>query len=173
MAGVLVLGMAMAGPARGHELQKPDGKAAARFARYQVPAATALLLKLRTPLDSASTSVGEQVDATVWSPVIQDGVELIPAGSVVSGKVVSVVRASKRAPIGSVTFAFSVIEHGETRSRESLRTRRVVMEAPREPEVDSGRGTKKKRQQPVDAGVPAGTPFVAMTAEPLIVFVPR
>jgi hypothetical protein len=178
VAGVLIVWMAASGiAAGGYEPQtsrRPSvSTGRSQLVRYQVPAATALLLKLRTPLDSASTSVGEQVDAMVWSPVIQDGVELVPAGSVVSGKVLSVVRASKRAPIGSVTFAFSVIEHGETRSRESLRTRSIVMEAPREAEAAPGRGKKKKRQQPVDAVVPAGTPFVAMTAEPLIVLVPR
>ena len=53
------------------------------------------------------------------------------------------------------------------------RTRQVVMAATHEREVDSGRGKKKKRQQPVDAVVPPGTSFVAMTAEPLIVLVPR
>jgi hypothetical protein len=129
-------------------------------------------LKLRTPLDSASASVDDQVDATLWSPVIQDGVELIPAGSVLFGRVVAVVRASERTPIGAITFAFSIIEHGETGSRESLRTRTVVMEAPRDSGSEGGRG-KKKRQKPVDAVVPAGTPFVAMTAEPLVVLVPR
>jgi hypothetical protein len=169
--------MTASGIAGGYEPQKSRGPAIStgpsQFARYQVAAATALLLKLRTPLDSATMSIGEQVEATLWSPVIQDGVELVPAGSVVFGKVISVVRASKRAPIGSVTFAFSVIEHGETRSRESLSTRQVVMSAPRETAVDPGLGKKKKRQQPVDAVVPAGTPFVAMTAEPLIVVVPR
>jgi len=163
--------------AGGYEPQKPRGRSAstrrAQVVRYQVPAATALLLKLRTPLDSSSTAVGQQVDATLWSPVIQDGIELVPAGSIVSGTVITVVRASKRTPIGSITLAFSVIEHSETRSRESLRTRQVVMAATHEREVDSGRGKKKKRQQPVDAVVPPGTSFVAMTAEPLIVLVPR
>jgi hypothetical protein len=176
VAGVLMVWMTVSGIAAAYEPQRSRGPSVtgpSQVARYQVPAATALLLKLRTPLDSASTSVGDQVDATLWSPIIQDGVELIPVGSVVSGTVISVVRASKRTPIGSVTFAFSVIEHGDTRSRESMATRKVVMDAARESEVDSGRGKKKKRQPPVDAVIPAGTPFVAMTTEPLIVLVPR
>ena len=178
VAGVLIIvWMTASGIAGGYEPQKSRGPAIStepsQFARYQVPAATALLLKLRTPLDSATTSIGEQVEATLWSPIIQDGVELVPAGSVVFGKVISVVRASERAPIGSVTFTLSIIEHGETRSRESLSTRKVVMAAPREPESDPGGGKKKKRQPPVNAVVPSGTSFVAMTTEPLIVLVPR
>lgn len=175
LAGALVLGMAVSGFAGGHEIQSSrrpsSGKAASQFDRFQVPAASALLLKLRTSLDSASASVDDQVEATLWSPVIQEGVELIPAGSVVRGNIVAVVRASEQTPIGAITFAFSIIEHGETGSRETLSTRRILMEAPREP--DAGRGRRKKRQKPVDAVIPSDTLFVATTAEPLVVLIPR
>lgn len=141
--------------------------------RYQVPAGTALLMKLKTPLDSGTASVHDQVEAALWSPVIQDGVELIPAGSVAIGTVVNVSRATERTPTGSVAFVFSIIEHAETGSRAMLTTRKVLVEAPR-PETE---GTKKKRgpksQKPVQATMAAGAPFVAMTAEPLVVRVPR
>lgn len=142
--------------------------------RYQVPAGTALLLKLKTPLDSGTASIHDQVEAALWSPVIQDGVELIPAGSVAIGTVVNVNRATERTPTGSVAFVFSIIEHAETGSRAALTTRKVLVEAPR-PETE---GAKKKiwspkSQKPVQATMAAGAPFVAMTAEPLVVRIPR
>ena len=134
---------------------------------YQIPAGSALLLKLQTPLSSASSSVDEQVEATIWSPVLQDGVELIPDGSVLIGKVLEVVPASKRKPIGSITFAFSIIEHATTKSLAMVTTQKVVFTAPETT-------TKKRgRQEPTDAVIPAGTRFTAMTADALLVRIPR
>jgi hypothetical protein len=144
------------------------GKAAAQD-RYQVPAGTALLLKLKTPIDSGTASVDDQVEATIWSPVIQDGVELIPAGSVAIGKVTDVKRASEQAPAGSVSFAFAIVQHSETGSRAMVTTKKVIVEAPQPQGVEGSR----KRQKPTQATMAPGAPFVAMTAEPLIVRIPR
>jgi hypothetical protein len=127
-----------------------------------------LLLKLRTPLDSAVSAAGDQVDAVLWSPVIQDDVELIPEGSVVLGKVVHVAPATKHKPEGRVEFTFSIVEHAETGSRATLTTRKVVFEA--QPPQTEGRKPSKAL---VNAVVPAGTAFVAVTSEPLIVRIPK
>jgi len=155
--------------------QKPRGSASSKpspqFDRYQVAAGTALLLKLSTPLNSATASLDDQVEAVLWSPVIQDGIELVPEGSVVFGKVLELVRATDRRPTGSITIAFKIIEHGETGSREPLSTRNIIMEAQRE--VDAGGGKVKKRLDPIDVAIPAGMRLVAMTAEPLVVRIPR
>lgn len=140
-----------------------------QFARYQVPAGTALLLKLRTPLDSSSSAVDDQVDAVIWSPVLQDGAELIPEGSVVIGKVVDVLPATKRKPLGSIAFTFSIVEHAETGDRATVTTRKVVFTA--QPAVaDQKRSTPR---EPTNAVIPAGTAFVAVTTEPLLVRIPR
>ena len=163
-ATALVSPPSLAGQARG-----PKKAAAASNDRFQVPAGTALLLKLRTPLDSGKASVDDQVEATLWSPVIQDGVELIPAGSVAIGKVVDVKRATERVPAGSVAFAFTIVEHAETGSRAMLTTRKVLVEAPAQ--EDSARGRAKPKA--VQATMTEGSPFIAMTAEPLIVRIPR
>ena len=136
--------------------------------RYQVPAGTALLLKLKTPVDSGTSAIDDQVEATFWSPVIQDGVELIPAGSVAIGKVIEVKRASERAPLGAVGFVFTIVEHAETGSRAMVSTRKVRVEAP--PPVETA---PKRRPKAVQATLPSGAPFVAMTAEPLVVRIPR
>jgi hypothetical protein len=176
LAGVLVLLGAMFLAAQALEAHQSRTNSsvkatAPRLDRYQVPAGAALLLKLRTPLSSATTSVDDQVEATLWSPVIQNSVELIPVGSVAIGKVVGVVRASERTPIGAVTFAFTIVEHADTGSRAMMTTQKVVIEAPREPQAQRGRG--KDKLKVTDATIPAGTPVVAMTSEPLIVRIPR
>lgn len=135
---------------------------------YQVAAGSALLLKLRTPLSSASSAVDQQVEATLWSPVYQNGVELIPDGSVMIGKVLEVVPATRRKPLGSITFAFSIIEHATTKSLAMVTTQKVVFTA-QQVQI----GGKRVKQEPTDAIVPEGTSFVAMTADALLVRIPR
>jgi hypothetical protein len=141
-----------------------------RFDSYQIPAGTALLLELRTPFDSSSANVDDEIEATLWSPVIQGGVELIPAASLVNGKITAVVRASKETPVGSVTFMMSVVQHGGTGDRAMLRTQRIVMEAP---VAAPQRGRREKKMKPTDAGMTAGARFVAVMSEPLIVRIPK
>ena len=140
------------------------------FVNYRIPAGTALLLELRTPFDSASAKVDDEVDAILWSPVIQGGVELIPAESLINGKITAVVRASKETPVGSVTFTMSVVQHGGTGDRAMLRTQRIVMEAPVEA---AQQGRKGKKLKPTDAAMAEGARFVAVMSEPLIVKIPK
>jgi hypothetical protein len=140
------------------------------FDNYQIPAGTALLLELRTPFDSASAKVDDEIEATLWSPVIQGGVELIPAKSLVTGKISAAVRASKQTPIGSVTFTMSVVQHLRTSDRAMIRTQRIVMEAPVEPAPVGGGNRKLK---PRDIAMAEGSRFVAVTSEPLIVRIPK
>ena len=164
----LLLGcMLLASPVLAHGDQRGQTQ---RFDTYQVPAGAALILDLLTPLDSASSAVDQQVDATLRSPVIQDGVELIPAKSVVIGKVSEVSRASTRRPRGRIAFVFSIIEHAETDSLARIRSHEVVFEVPVEPAPARGRAPKQK---PADVVVPAGETFVAMLAEPLLVRIPK
>jgi hypothetical protein len=174
-AAILCLCLAVSatrGEAAQRERSAPAAKPVpARLESYQVPAGSALLLKLRTPIHSGSAAVDDQVEAVLWSPVIQDGVELIPVDSVVLGKVIEVVRATERKPLGAVTFAFSIIEHAETGSRAMVNTRKITIEAPLPAEPQGRRG--KGKPKPVEATMKGGAPFVAMTAEPLIVRIPR
>lgn len=173
IAAVLVAGMINVSFASAGEFQKPASaaKLAPQFDRYQLAAGSALLLELITSLDSSSASVGDQVEATLWSPVIQDGVELIPEGSRVIGSIVEVVRAEKGRPMPSITFAFSVVEHANTRDRATLPTRRIVIEAPAAAPVARGRG-KAKPKLP-EAAMAAGSRFVARTTDPLLIRIPR
>jgi hypothetical protein len=140
------------------------------FDSFRIPAGTGLLLKLRTSLDSGSMNVDDQVEATFWSPVIQDEVELIPVDSVMSGKVTAVVRASKETPAGSVTFTLSVVRHAGTGDRAMLPTQRIVIQAPIAP---SEGGRRSRKVKPAEAKMAEGATFVAVTSQPLIVQIPK
>ena len=173
---VTVLALAMSVSAASTPPPQKSGPASRKapgrgFDRYQVAAGTALLVKLRTPLSSATAAVEDQVEATLWSPVVQNGVELVPEGSTVFGKVIAVRRASERTPAGALEFKFSIIEHAGTGSRETLSTRTVYLWGT--PVAQTGRGRGKARPTPVDAVMAEGTAFSAMTAEPLLVRIPR
>jgi hypothetical protein len=138
---------------------------------YQVPAGTALLVTLRTGLDTSTSAPGDQVEGVLWSPVVQTGVELIPSGSVVTGTLVEVERATKRQP-GAFTVAFSVVEHSETRSRATLPSRRMVLHATAEPEPVTEVAQKGREAAPKTV-IPAGTAIVVTTSEPILVRIPR
>jgi hypothetical protein len=153
-------------PSSADSLQKA---APLRLDKHQVPAGTAFLLTLRTPLDSATANVDDQVEATLWSPVIQDGVELIPEGALVIGRVTRVTGASKKEPVGSFTFMFSVIQHPETQSIAMVRSQPITITGtlPLTPKGKPVRGAV------ADATMERDHRFVAMTAEPLRVWTPR
>lgn len=142
---------------------------APKYDRYQVAAGTALLLKLQTALDSATTGVDQQVDATLWSPVVQDGIELIPTGSTVFGRVTAVEKATERKPLGTFSIAFSIVEHGETGDRATMNTRPLTFEAPAPAPVAG----KKVKLKPIDVTLAEGASIVAVTSEPLVVRIPK
>jgi hypothetical protein len=166
---MLLMTIAGATPANGQAGRTPAKAAAQKPARFQVAAGTALLLTMRTPLNSATALVGDQVEAVLWSPVIQDDEELIPEGSVMLGRVRQVVRASEKTPAGSLTLAFTIVEHAETRSRAPLKTHDVSVTATLEPP----RGRIRKKFAPVDASIAAGARLVATTSAPLTVAIVR
>lgn len=166
--------MALTPPAGSIMPSEPQAGRAARSASkegqsddFHLPAGTALALKLRTGFSSATAKVDDQVQATLSSPVTQDGVELLPADSILIGRITAVVRASKQTPIGSVTFSFSLIQHARTKDRGAVATQRIILEAP----AQSTGG--RNRQKPADTRMAEGASLVAFTAEPLIVRIPK
>jgi hypothetical protein len=137
---------------------------------YHVPAGSVLMVQLRTPISSASSQIDDQVDATLSEAVTQDGVELIPAGSVVHGTLLDVVPASSKGVRGQVTMTFAIVQHAVTKSRAAIRTRRITIEAqPPEQPADSRRASKR---QPIELMLPAGHPLQLTLADPLVVFIP-
>lgn len=147
---------------RGSVLKKP----AAAMDVYQVPAGTPLFAQSRTTVSSATSEVDDEIRATLSSAVTQDGMELIPSGSVMHGKVVDVTPASPRRRRGQIAIAFYVIQHADTGSRAPIVTRVLRLEAA---PPDSRSGPKR----PVEARISAGDAITLTLAEPLIVRIPK
>ena len=156
-----------AGDAPAASPQKPSPRLMAGKARglsddYQVPAGTPLAIQLRTSLDSGSGQIDDVVRGTLLEAVSQDGVELIPQGSTLHGKLTDVQPASRQNRTGRVVFAFQVIEHVQTRSLATIETRAVTF--------DATLGPKEKFR---DVRVPADERMTLTLASPLKVHIPR
>ena len=76
---------------------------------YTVPANTVIRARLNEPLNSGEARIGDRFTANVVEPVYGgNGVEVVPVGSRVGGRVTQVKRAGKRSP-GNITVAFDSI----------------------------------------------------------------
>lgn len=146
-------------------------RAVARPDRYQVPIGTVVSARLRTPIDSSVSQVSDQVDAVLSDGVTQEGVELIPAGSVLHGSIQSVEPASRVSPLGQVSFAFAVVQHAQTGSRAEFVTRSISVQA--QPPAEPPGKRHGARTQPIDVQLPAGHPLQVTLAQPLIVAIPK
>ena len=75
--------------------------------RYTVPANTSIRLRLNERLSSKDVRVGQKFTSTVVTPIHVRGVEVIPAGSIVTGSVTHVERAERKSEAGSINVTFS------------------------------------------------------------------
>lgn len=146
---------------------KPHGS---RLDRYRIPSGTVVSARLRTTIDSSTNQVNDQVDAVLADAVTQDGVELIPAGSLLHGTIVRVTAASRQAPLGQVSLAFAVVQHAETGSRAPFPTRTLAIDAQVPAPVA---GAKRARRQPIDLVLPAGHPLQLTLEQPVVVGIPK
>jgi hypothetical protein len=67
-------------------------------------------VRLNGQLTSKSARVGDNFSSTVVDPVYVRGVEVIPAGSTVKGKVTQVTKAARKGRAGSIGVAFTSID---------------------------------------------------------------
>lgn len=81
----------------------------ARFREFLVPAGAALVVRLASPASSASSRVGDPVEATLTVAVAVDGTEVLPVGSVVRGTVSAVDSAGKVKGRGSLALRFTSV----------------------------------------------------------------
>ena len=72
---------------------------------YTVPADTVIRVRMDTRLNSKTARVGDRFTTTVTEPGYAGGVEVIPVGSKITGRVSSVQRAGRRTP-GSILVGF-------------------------------------------------------------------
>jgi hypothetical protein len=77
---------------------------------FTVAADQVIRVRLETELSSQSARVGDRFSTTVTEPVYgESGIEVVPVGSKVWGRVTSVLRAQRRKP-GSISVSFYQIE---------------------------------------------------------------
>lgn len=79
--------------------------------QYTIPANTIIRVRMDTELSSRTARIGDRFTTTVTEPVYGggSGVDVIPVGSKVLGRVSSVLRAQRRKP-GSISVNFYQVE---------------------------------------------------------------
>jgi len=75
-------------------------------AYYNVNAGQVIRVRMNQTITSETARVGDQFTTTVMVPVHASGVEVIPAGSEVIGRVVNVNRASRKSKAGTIGVHF-------------------------------------------------------------------
>lgn len=78
--------------------------------KYFLPEGTIIRLRINDKLSSKDAQVGSHFTSTVVTPVYGQGVQVIPAGSIVAGKVTHVERASRKSQAGSINVTFTSLE---------------------------------------------------------------
>jgi hypothetical protein len=79
---------------------------AAQPTYYNVSANSVIRVRMNEEISSGNARVGDRFTTTVVDPVYSRGVEVIPAGSVVTGRVASVERASRKSKAGTLGVSF-------------------------------------------------------------------
>jgi hypothetical protein len=79
------------------------------FATYTLPQNQYFRLRMNQTLNSGTTRVGERFQTTVVTPVYANGVEVVPAGSIVEGRVTSVSPARTRGREGQIGMQFDAV----------------------------------------------------------------
>jgi tRNA A-37 threonylcarbamoyl transferase component Bud32 len=107
------------------------GRLLGRTARVRVtlPADTTFRLALETPLSSESAVAGDVLSAETTSPIRIEGLEAVPAGSRLTGRVTHASSAAQSAGRGEMTLEFDTLElPGSVRT--SVRARPLGLRAP-------------------------------------------
>jgi hypothetical protein len=141
-----------------------------RPGEYRVPIGTVVTARLKSAIESATAQANDQIDAVLSDPVRQDGVELIPGGSILHGTLVKAEPATRDTLRGRVEIVFTVVQHAQTQSRAAIRTRPLMFEAEVPPET--GREKRTPKKQPIDLVLPAGAPLLLTLADTLVVYIP-
>ena len=93
--------------------QQPAGAAslaAESVPAYTVPAGTVLYLRLKTPVSTTSSHLGQAVDAGTERAVEINGGVAIPAGAIVSGRIARLIPSSSPADRAKLLLQFSTLK---------------------------------------------------------------
>jgi hypothetical protein len=73
---------------------------------HNVNAGQVFRVRLNQTITSETARIGDQFTTTVVDPVYAGGIEVVPAGSVITGRVTSVARASRKSKAGTLGVHF-------------------------------------------------------------------
>ncbi len=151
-------------PAEAQRRRRPVRRTVTRTAPavryYTVPANTVIRVRMDSQLNSKTARTGDRFSATVTEPVYggESGLEVIPVGSKVWGRVTTVRRAGRRTP-GQINVSFNQVQlptgvrHTINGSLSSLQADDV--NADNEGAV-SGRGNRKRDAVFIGGGAATG-----------------
>ena len=117
------------------------------FREVTIPAGTVLPVELRTTVGSETSKVEDPVRGTVRRAITIDGVEAVPAGSVLAGTVTEAARSARVKGRARIAFRFSSLDTPGDAERLRIRTATYAREA---------EATKKKDAATIGGGAAAG-----------------
>ena len=130
------------------------------FATYTLEQNQYFRLRMNQTVSSATSRMGDRFKATVVTPVYASGVQVVPAGSTVEGRVTSAVPARTRGREGQVAVAFDtlVLPDGTRQTLDGVLTE---VQDDRRGEVDaenevSGRSSEKRTIGYIGGGTAGG-----------------
>jgi hypothetical protein len=127
---------------------------------YTLDADQTIRVRMDNELNSKTARIGDRFSTTTVDPVYADGVEVIPAGSKVWGRVTTVKRAERRSP-GTISVSFNTVEmpnrvrHTINGSLTSLSGDNETLNADNESTVE-GRSNQKRDIVFIGGGTAAG-----------------
>ncbi len=154
-------------PALGQTRRRPNLRRRATVRRvvqpaviyHNVSAGQVIRVRLNQQITSETARVGDQFTTTVVEPVYANGVEVIPASSIITGRVTTVNRASRKSKAGSlgVHFVSLRLPSGITRAINGDLTDATAsnINADNEGEV-SGRSATKRNVVFIGGGAATG-----------------
>ena len=130
------------------------------FATYTLEQNQYIRLRMNQTISSDRSRTGDRFKATVVTPVYASGVEVVPAGSIVEGRVTSVVPARTRGREGQISVAFDTLVLPDE-SRHPLDGMLTELQDDRRGEVDaenevSGRSSEKRSIGYIGGGTAGG-----------------
>ena len=87
-------------------VRKVVKKVAPAVVYYNVNAGQVIRVRMNQNISSETARIGDQFTTTVVDPVYASGIEVIPAGSQVTGRVTTVNRASRKSKAGTIGVHF-------------------------------------------------------------------
>ncbi|HEX8745964.1 MAG TPA: hypothetical protein VF717_02130 [Pyrinomonadaceae bacterium] len=85
---------------------------------YNVAAGQVIQVRMNEQISSETARIGDRFTTTVMVPIYARGVEVVPAGSTITGRVTNVKRAQRRSKAGWIQVAFVSLQlpNGMTRA---------------------------------------------------------